>query len=238
MRRKGPRRGRARGPVVAIVAAAGAGRRAALDQPKQFATAGGRTLLEIAVSSLEEHPAVDAIVVVAPSRWVRRSAALLARHAKVAAVVAGGARRQDSVRRGLEAAPARGAAVILVHDAARPLPPRAVVGAVIREARRSGAAVPGMAPADTVKEVGRGGLVERTIPRDRLRLIQTPQGFEAGRLRLAYRAAAVEGLDATDDASIVEAAGYPVKVVEGSPLNFKVTTAEDVDRVRAILRSE
>jgi len=231
MRAKGPRRP----AVVAIIAAAGQGRRSGLRLPKQFLRVGGRTLLEHAVSRLAGHPEVDAVVVVVPAGRLAWAERRVGRAAKVAAVVPGGARRQDSVEHGLRADPARRAEIVVIHDAARPLVPAAVISAVIRAARRSGAAVPGVPPSDTVKVVGRGGRVVRTLPRDTLRMIQTPQAFRASWLRKAYERAASRGMSWTDDASIVEAAGRPVRVVPGSPESFKVTNPQDLALLRALV---
>jgi 2-C-methyl-D-erythritol 4-phosphate cytidylyltransferase len=221
---------------VAIIAAAGAGRRAGLRTPKQLLRVGGRTLLEHAVARIGAHPEVDAIVVAAPRGRTRAVAALLRRHPKVAAVVAGGRRRQDSVRAGLRAPAAREAGLVLVHDAARPMVPGRVVADVLRMARRVGAAVPGLAPSDTVKLVAASGRVVRTLPRRRLRLVQTPQAFRADWLREAFEKDRRRGGEATDDASLLEAIGRPVAVVEGDPANFKVTSPGDVRRVRALAR--
>jgi len=221
---------------VAIVAAAGNGTRVGGAVPKQFLRFGGRTLLDHAVSRLARHPDVDAVVAVVPLARLRSASRLMARHPRLVAVVAGGPRRQDSVERGLEAIPGGREAIVLVHDAARPLVSGRVVSAVVRAARRDGAAVPGLSPADTVKVISAAGRVERTLDRASLRLIQTPQGFRAEWLRRAYAVARRRRIDATDDASLVEAAGMPVTVVDGDPRTFKVTTRADVARLRALMR--
>jgi 2-C-methyl-D-erythritol 4-phosphate cytidylyltransferase len=230
----GGRRGA--GIVVAIVAAAGKGTRVGGAVPKQFLKVEGLTILEHTLTRLGRHPGVDAIVAVVPAARVAEVTRMKRRHPRLHSVVAGGARRLDSVARGLRAAPGGDRAVILVHDAARPLVDPAIVSAVIEGARRFGAAVPGLAPADTVKVVGGGGRVKATLDRARLRMIQTPQGFRASWLRKAFDATARPRKSATDDAALVEAAGMPVRVVEGDPMNFKVTTREDVARLRSLLR--
>ncbi len=222
--------------VVAIIAAAGSGTRVGGGVPKQFLKVGGRTILELTLGRLERHPEVDALVAVVPPRRLRAAKLMMRRHPRLVAVVAGGARRQDSVERGLRAAPGGERAIVLVHDAARPLVAPELVSSIIRAARRRGAAVPGIAPADTVKSVDGGGRVTGTLDRARLRMVQTPQGFRASWLRRAFRRAAVEGTAATDDASLVEAAGMPVVVVDGDPLNFKITTRADLLRLRALMR--
>jgi len=220
--------------VVAVVLAAGAGRRAGTRIPKQFVRLPGGTLLDHALIRIGSHPRVGSVIVVVPRGRVRALEALAIRHPKVVTVVAGGARRQDSVRRGVQAIVGRPADIVLIHDAARPLVPSHVIDAVIDAALACGAAVPGIEPADTVKEVGAGGCVERTIPRGRLRLIQTPQAFRLDWLRLALARVSPRKVF-TDDASMVEAAGRTVRVVKGSPLSFKVTTLGDVARLRSLL---
>lgn len=141
----------------------------------------------------------------------------------MAAAVAGGATRSDSVRAGLAKVPAE-AAIVVVHDAARPLAAGSLFAAVI-DAVRAGAdgAVPGLPVPDTLKRVDRDRVVA-TVDRDGLVAVQTPQAFRAAVLRAAHSA----GGDATDDAALVEAAGGTVVVVPGDPANVKVTTPEDL----------
>lgn len=141
----------------------------------------------------------------------------------VAAVVAGGATRSDSVRAGLSAVPVE-AAVVVVHDAARPLASPALFAAVVA-AVRAGAdgAVPGVPVTDTLKQVD-GARVMATLPRHGLVAVQTPQAFRATALRAAH----ATGGSATDDAALVEAAGGNVVVVPGEHSNVKLTTPEDL----------
>ena len=146
------------------------------------------------------------------------------------AVVAGGATRAGSVRAGLAAVPA-GAAVVVVHDAARPLAAPALFDAVV-EAVRAGAAgaVPGVPVADTLKQVA-GDHVVATVDREALVAVQTPQAFDAAALRAVHAA----GDEATDDAGLLEAAGLAVVVVPGDPRNLKVTRPEDLALAEALL---
>ena len=220
-----------RGAVVAVVVAAGEGRRTGFRTPKQFLKVRGRTLLDHSIERLSAHPEVESIVVVVPRSRAAALRRLVAAHRKVVAVVPGGVRRRDSVERGLEATGSPGGTIVLVHDAARPMVPSALIGSVIAGARRCGAAVPGIPPADTVKEVGRGGRVRRTLDRRSLRLIQTPQAFRVEWLREAFRSVS-RSREANDDASLVEAIGRPVLVVEGCPRNLKITTAADITGLR------
>jgi 2-C-methyl-D-erythritol 4-phosphate cytidylyltransferase len=211
--------------VWAVLAAAGRGERLGADRPKAFAPLRGRPLLAESLERLEASDWVDAIVVVAPPDW-EEPVILLAEElgcGKVVSAVAGGSSRAESVRIGVGEV-AGDAAVVLVHDAARPLVPDAVVERVL--AALSGGwdgAVPALPLADTVKRVRDGAVVE-TLARGELVAVQTPQGFVASVLREAVEG----GAEATDCASLVEGRGGRVKVVEGDPRLLKVTTAEDL----------
>ncbi len=217
--------------VAAIIVAAGRGRRMGADRPKPFLPLGGRTVLARAVAAFASHPRIAAIVVpVADLDGARVALGDLAGRVRL---VAGGAERQDSVRRGLEALGASD--IILVHDAARPLVPAWLIDAVIDAAAAHGAAVPGLAISDTVKRVAPDGAITGTVPRDDLRLAQTPQGFRAGILRAAYDAAALSAARGTDDAGLVEACGGAVRLIPGSSRNIKITLPEDLALAEALL---
>ena len=218
--------------VWAIVAAAGRGDRLGLDRPKAFAPLRGRPLLAESLERLEATDWVDAIVVVAPEGW-EEPAILLAEElgcGKVSSCVTGGATRAESVRLALTEVP-EDAAVVLVHDAARPLVAEETVARVLAPLVEGwDGAVPGLPLADTVKRV-RGDAVVETVPRDDLVAVQTPQAFVAPVLRRA----AAAGEDASDCAALVERAGGRVKVVPGDPRLLKVTDAADLERVERLL---
>ena len=219
------------GAVAAILLAAGRSRRmGGID--KAWAGLGGKPLLAWPLAMLAGLDGVEAIVVVAGEERRAQIEALAAEHAPGVEVrwAAGGARRRDSVAAGLAAAPE--AAWALVHDAARPLASAALARRVLDAAREHGAAVPGLAVADTVKAVDADGRVTATLDRSTLRAAQTPQAFDAALLRRAHAAG---GDDATDDAQLVERLGEPVWVVEGEPGAMKVTTADDLERVRSLV---
>ncbi|HYX85286.1 MAG TPA: 2-C-methyl-D-erythritol 4-phosphate cytidylyltransferase [Gaiellales bacterium] len=223
------------GPVWAVVVAAGAGRRLGGERPKAFAKLGGRPLLAYAVELLEDHPAVERIVLVVPEGW-EEPATLLADElvaGKVAAAVAGGDARALSVAAGL--AEVRGdAAVIAVHDAARPFASAALLDRVLAGLAEADGAVPGVPLTDTVKRV-RGGRVEETLERADLCAVQTPQAFRADALRRAYDRPAGELASATDCAQLVERAGGRVAVVPGDPANMKITDAADLHRAEELV---
>jgi 2-C-methyl-D-erythritol 4-phosphate cytidylyltransferase len=219
--------------VWAILVAAGRGERLGLDHPKAFAKLGEDPLLAEPLRRLDDSDWIDAIVLVAPPGWEEPSI-LLAEElgcGKVSACVPGGETRADSVRAGLAEVP-EDAVAVLVHDAARPLLPEAVIERVLAPLGEGwDGAVPGLPVPDTLKRVDADGTVLETVARDSLYAVQTPQAFPAEVLR---RAVATGG-DATDCAALVEAAGGRVKVVPGDPLLLKVTTADDLAKIAAWL---
>jgi len=219
-----------------VLVAAGRGERLGGDRPKAFAKLGGLPLLAEPLRRLEETAAVDAIVVVAPPGWEEPSI-LLAEElgaAKVTACVPGRDTRAGSVRAGLDEV-GEDAAVVLVHDAARPLLPPGVVERLLAAlAEGFDGAVPGLPLADTTKRVADGVVVE-TLARDELVAVQTPQAFPAATLRAAFAAGDRWAL-APDCSSLVEAAGGRVRVVAGDERLAKVTTRADLERVAGWLR--
>jgi 2-C-methyl-D-erythritol 4-phosphate cytidylyltransferase len=220
----------------AIVVAAGEGSRLGADRPKAFVKLGGRPLLAQSIDLLEEHQAVDRIVLVVPAEW-EQPATLLADElgaGKVAAAVPGGETRALSVAAGLDAV-AADAGTILVHDAARPFASAELVDRLLEALSDHDGAVPAVPLTDTVKRV-RKGLVVETLDRGELRSVQTPQAFRAEALRRAFAAPAGDLRDATDCASLVEAAGLAVAAVAGDERNLKVTAAADLARAEAELR--
>ena len=217
--------------VAAVVAAGGRGARIGGAAPKQFLPLGGGTLLDRALAPFDASVRVAEIVVVLPAGLAASPPAGLRDVATPLRVVAGGVRRQDSVAAGFDAV-GDGTDVVLVHDAARPFCPPALIGRTIDAAAESGAAVPALRAADTIKQaVVRGGrtVVGATLPRDSIYLAQTPQAFRIEVLRDAV-ALGRSGVDATDEASLAERCGHPVRLVEGDPDNFKVTSPADLRR--------
>jgi len=220
--------------VAAIVVAAGQGVRAGGDLPKQFRRIAGETLLRRALSSFVDAPAVSLVQPV-----IRSEDAELARTEtaglSVLPPVFGGATRQSSVRAGLEALLARKPDIVLVHDAARPFASADLIARAIRAAEKTGAAIPGLPVTDTIKRVDGSGIVETTLDRSSLRLVQTPQAFAFPALIAAHRRAAEQGRDDfTDDAALAEWAGMKVSVFPGESGNTKFTTAEDFVRAEAV----
>jgi 2-C-methyl-D-erythritol 4-phosphate cytidylyltransferase len=220
--------------VWAVLVAAGRGERLGEDRPKAFVRLGELPLLAEPLRRLDECEWVDHVVVVAPPEW-EEPAILLAEEigaAKASACVTGGETRTESVRLGV-AEVADDAAVILVHDAARPVLPDGIVQRLV-EALGAGfdGAVPAMPVSDTLKRVDRGVVVE-TLDRDGLVAVQTPQAFVAPVLRAALNPVSAKLAQATDCAALVEAAGGRVTTVPGDERLLKVTTRDDLERVAA-----
>jgi 2-C-methyl-D-erythritol 4-phosphate cytidylyltransferase len=204
------------GTVWAVIVAAGDGRR--FGRQKQFASLAGRLVVEW--STTAARPCVDGVVLVVPADRLSDPDV----HAGADLVVAGGASRSESVRAGLAVVPGD-AEVILVHDAARPFASPQLFRTVIAAVRAGNAgAVPGVPVLDTIKRV-EDGVVASTLDRSGLVAVQTPQAFRAEALRVAH---ASKGA-ATDDAALLEAAGFEVVVVEGELSNRKLTDAGDLD---------
>jgi len=221
--------------VAVVVPAAGLGVRLGPGEPKALRELAGESLLVRAVRSLLVSGQVGQVVVAAPAGAERTVEALLAPVVDdaVLTVVAGGQTRRESVAAGL-AALAGDVDVVLVHDAARPLVPGAVVDRVIGAVRAGApAVVPVLPVTDTIKRVD-GDVVVETVDRAPLRAVQTPQGFDPAVLARAHREATAA---ATDDAGMVEEIGVTVRVVAGAAEALKITHAFDLAVAEAVLRA-
>ena len=217
--------------VGVVVVAAGSGSRLGAGVPKAFVRLRDRPLLAYALDTVAGLAHLRSLVVVAPPGHADPQAADDGSWSGVVlppgtVVVAGGAERSDSVAAGL-AAVDPSCDVVLVHDAARCLTPLDVFERVVAAVGGGHAgAVPGLPVVDTVKTVDASGVITGTPDRAVLRAVQTPQGFRREVLVTAY----ASGLQATDDAALVERCGHHVVVVDGDPLAFKVTTPDDLGR--------
>ena len=201
---------------------------------KIFAALAGKPLLAHVLQVFQETGAVDQVVVVLGEQSLEAGRRLVEEYgfSRVTAVCAGGARRQDSVAEGLRRL--EGCEWVLIHDGARPCITPDVIERGLAEAAGTGAAIAAVPVKETVKTVDAGGTVRNTPPRGGMWLAQTPQVFRSDIIAEAYRRS--HGDDVTDDASLVEAAGYQVKVYMGSYDNIKVTTPEDLALAEIILR--
>lgn len=203
-----------------LIPAAGSGERLGLG-PKALVRVGRRSLLQLAAAGLAH--VVDEIVVAAPAALMGEFSAEL----PGARVIAGGATRQETVRRLLAATHADH---VLIHDAARPFLDRAVAIRVLAAARASGAASAVTAVADTLVVAATGAAIDR----EPLRAVQTPQGFSRDLILQAHEHAARAGYEVTDDAGVARLAGHRVELVNGSSWLFKVTTADDLEKARLL----
>ena len=224
-----------------LVVAAGRGVRLGADRPKQYLNCAGRPLIVHTLEALAAGFPFSAVTVVirAEDRVLYDEAMA---HLKAGAAAAlgppaiGGSTRQQSVLAGLEALAAADPEIALVHDAVRPFPSPALIARAVEAAERHGAAAPGTAMSDTVKQVDAEGRVLSTPPRAALRAVQTPQAFRFPLILDAHRRAAAASVgDLTDDVAVAEWAGSPAYVFEGDGANIKVTTMQDLEAAEARL---
>ncbi len=226
--------------VAAIVLAAGRGARLGGNIPKQFLKLGGIPLLVHSLQIFQFTQVVTEVILVVPEDdcdHCRKTILPSFGIDKVTQVVAGGARRQDSVCNGIKAV-APGVDVIVVHDAARPFVTTEMVNQAVEMAQFHGASVVAVPMRDTVKRVREGGLVDSTLDRSELWLAQTPQAFQTALLVEAHRQGEQEDIEATDDAVLIEQMGYEVVVVNGSYNNIKITRPEDLILGEAMLAAK
>jgi 2-C-methyl-D-erythritol 4-phosphate cytidylyltransferase len=214
-----------------ILLAGGVGSRMGAEIPKQFLQVLGKPIVNYSFELFLAMEEVDEIVVVCGQEY--RSYFEQASPKRIA-FAQPGVRRQDSMQNGLREI-SNTAHLVCVHDAARPCVTEAQVQSVLAAAQEEGAAVLGMPIKSTVKEVDRNGFVIRTLDRSHVWEMQTPQVATPTLLRGGLEVAAEQGLTVTDDMALVELLDSPVKVVEGSYDNLKVTTPEDLDVVKGIL---
>jgi len=223
--------------TVALIPAGGMGLRMGGTVRKQFRALGGLPLLVHSLRVFQSSPIINAVILAVPEAdldYCRTEIVQANGFSKVAHVVAGGKERQDSVRHALALVDME-VDIVLIHDAVRPcLTPR-MVKEVVEAADADGAAIIALPMRDTVKQVSGDRLIERTIDRQPLWLAQTPQASRRDWLDDAHRKAQAEGLTATDDAYLMEWLGHPVRVIEGSGENIKVTRPEDLVIAEAIL---
>ncbi len=226
--------------VTAVVPAGGRGVRMGTNVPKQFLSLGGVPLLVHALRMFQQSPIISEIILVVPQddcQYCRETIVPSHDLTKVSKVVAGGTRRQDSVLNGVHAANSE-TEIVVIHDAVRPFVTLEMITQVIDSARAHGAAIIALPMRDTVKRVNAEGFIQETLNRDELWLAQTPQAFRQTLLLQAHQQGEADGIEATDDAFLVERLGLPVAIVQGSSDNIKVTRPEDLHMGEAILSSK
>ncbi|MBN1276644.1 MAG: 2-C-methyl-D-erythritol 4-phosphate cytidylyltransferase [Deltaproteobacteria bacterium] len=227
--------------TVAVIPAAGMGKRMGVSRAKQFLTLEGQPLLALTLDAFQNCSAVDAIILVVPSEDVYfclKEVVERFKFSKVHKVVPGGKRRQDSVRLGIEATGGEYGHVV-IHDGVRPLVSSGLIDQAVAAVKRHRAVITAIPARDTVKEVNECQEVTGTYERHRVWLVQTPQVFHYEDIMEAHQNAHREGWNtATDDSVLVEKMGIPVNVIEGSESNIKVTTPFDLELAKFLLSRE
>ena len=226
--------------INALIVAAGKGLRMQSDVPKQYLTLADEPILCRALRVFDRCEAIDAICLVVPESdltFCRRRLLPSIGLGKTITLVAGGVERHQSVYNGLQAMAAQ-TEIVVIHDGVRPFVVPAQIRACIDGARRFGACILATPARDTVKRADSSNLIIETLDRQCIWLAQTPQAFRYLLIREGHESARREGCGATDDAVLVERMGKPVKIVEGSPLNIKITSPEDLKVAVAMLAAK
>jgi 2-C-methyl-D-erythritol 4-phosphate cytidylyltransferase len=219
---------------IALIVAAGRGRRLGGPIPKQYLPLAGQPILRRTIALLAHHPEISAVqVLIHPSDQDLYAAAT--RGLKIRPPLFGGAERQDSVRLGLEGIADLSPKNVLIHDAVRPFTAPETISAVLAALKHAPCAITGVPLADTLKRV-ENHHVTATIDRTNLYRAQTPQGFHYAEILAAHRALAASGLVLTDDSMVAEHAGMAVEMILGTEDNFKITTDQDLLRAEALLK--
>jgi len=222
--------------VVAIIVAAGSGKRMGHSTKKQFLSIGAKPILAYTLDVFHSIDRVDRIILVIPKGWkgyCQKEIVEKYGYRKEIEVITGGVRRQDSVAAGLAIVPS-GYEIVIIHDGVRPFVTRRMITESIAKARKFGACVVAIPVTDTIKLV-KNGTIERTIPREYLWRVQTPQTFRLSLIKKAYAKAMKDKFYGTDDAQLVERMNRPVKVILGDYKNIKITTREDLVLAEKIL---
>jgi 2-C-methyl-D-erythritol 4-phosphate cytidylyltransferase len=239
--------------VLVIIPAAGLGTRMASASSargkkpiatKQFSELGGTPILIHTLRKFATDPEVSEIYIVLRANEIEGFRDRLETEAKdilrkKVHLVEGGEHRQQSVANAIGSVSAAADDIVLVHDAVRPFVTEEIIHDVIRAAQKYGAAIAGLPAVDTVKQVERtsdGALITATLPRERVVMAQTPQGFRYDVLKKAFDEATADGFLGTDEASLVERSGHAVAVVMGSPRNIKITAPADMELAEFYLR--
>lgn len=223
--------------VIAVVPGAGAGRRLGPGTNKPFQTLIDRPLIVWTLQRLQASEEISEIIPVLRGADIAEGMRLFSayRLSKVMRVAEGGAERQDSVYSGLKLIK-NASSIVFIHDGARPLLPGSLIRDAISGLKGFDGAVAGLPLKDTVKKTDKGGVVRETLNRHALRAVQTPQVFRFRTIMEAYERAMREGFYSTDDSALVEKLGGRVRVVEGSYMNIKITTPEDLHAAEMFIK--
>jgi len=222
----------------AIVVAGGKGRRFGGAMPKQFTTLSGIPVLAHTLQAFNASPQVLKIILVLPKTLLQEFRETISKRFKInklSDIVAGGKTRQDSVRQGLNAVDATIFPYVAIHDGVRPFLNNQWLEEGIKVLRYVPAVAVGTAPVDTIKRISSRGFVVKTLRREALIQIQTPQMFQTAVIKAVHERAQKSGLNATDDTALMEQAGFSVKILPGSSENIKITRKTDLYLAEAIL---
>lgn len=222
----------------AVIVSAGIGQRFMEGRKKQFFSLGGKPILAHTLDPFNASPLIRSILLVVgqeDQEYCLKEIVEKFQYRKISQIVAGGQRRQDSVKNGLDALP-MDSEVVVIHDGVRPFVTREMIEDSIRSAIRFGAVITAMPVKDTIKMAHPDGTILQTLERERLYHAQTPQTFQTPLIREAYRKAGEDNFVGTDDASLVEHLGKKVHILLGSYTNIKITTLEDLMLATLILK--
>ena len=224
----------------AVIVSAGKGLRFMEGKKKQFHSLGGKPILAHTLAKFETCPLIRSILLVVGQEdmdYCLKEIIEQYKFQKVSQIVPGGKRRQESVKNGIDALP-KDADVVAIHDGVRPFVTKAMIEDTIHSAERVGAVVLAMPVKDTIKVSNPDGTVLKTLDRESLWQIQTPQTFRVSVIKEAYYRAAEDGFVGTDDASLVERLGVKVHILPGSYTNIKITTPEDLFLANLFLKTD
>lgn len=224
--------------VGAIIAAAGHGERIASPIPKQFLGIENKPIVVHTLEKFCQCELIDCIIIVVPKDWYQYVVEnIIEKYSilKVDKILIGGATRQESVCRAIEAMNEE-IVTVVIHDAVRPFVTLNLLRKVIKKGTETGAAILAVPAHDSIKKVS-GKQIEYSLKRDSIWLVQTPQVFKKELILNAYQQAFFNCRTASDDSELVEYLGYPIAVVEGSRTNIKITTPEDLDLAKVLLQS-
>ncbi|HDH53674.1 MAG TPA: 2-C-methyl-D-erythritol 4-phosphate cytidylyltransferase [Nitrospirae bacterium] len=238
--------------VIAIVPAAGLGKRFDASGRKTFVNINGIPLLIYTLKRLHRENSITEIIPVLKQEEIEEGFELAGKYKlnKIKQIAPGGRERQDSIYNALrliknagtdspdQAVPVYQDSIVLIHDGVRPFIPEGMIDKLVDNVSDTDGVVPGIPVKETIKEVNSNGIVVSTLNRDKVRAVQTPQAFLFNTIKNAYDRAYSERFYATDDAALVERTGGRIKIIEGSPFNIKITTPEDLEIMEYVLERE
>ncbi len=226
--------------IKAVVLGSGKGNRTGKATPKQFIKIGGMPLILHSLIKLENCKDIDEIIIVTLESYKEEVQKMVKSKglSKVSKVIQGGKTRQQSSRIGIESCGDE-TSYVLIHDAARPLVSNELITRLVKEVKKYGAVTPAIDIRDTLVSTDNFGYIDEFLPREKIKLVQTPQAFEYSLIRWAHKKACKENVfDSTDDSSLITRTGNRVFLIPGEPFNFKVTYSYDLELAEKLLNKE